>query len=308
MHVVVTGGCGFIGSHLADALCARGEKVVILDDLSTGSRSNAPKSAEIIVGDVADAALVDSVAQGAKALFHLAAIASVQRCEEDRTSTARTNIDGTEAVFAATAAQKIPVIYASSAAVYGDNPALPLVETTTPTPLSAYGRDKLANEHTAHAAWEVSGVSSIGLRFFNVFGPRQDPKSPYSGVISIFAQAAADGRGITYFGNGEQTRDFIFVGDIVKLLLAAHSQATGGARIVNGCTGKATSLVYLRETLAKLTGAALPCTHAPARAGDIQHSLGCPQAAQTLLGFTAATSLEEGLRALLAELRGAHAA
>jgi UDP-glucose 4-epimerase len=308
MHVVVTGGCGFIGSHLADALCARGEKVVILDDLSTGSRSNAPKSAEIIVGDVADAVLVDSVARGAKAMFHLAAIASVQRCEEDRASTARTNVGGTEAIFAAAAAQHIPVIYASSAAIYGENPVLPLAETATPAPLSAYGRDKLANEHTARTAWEASGVPSIGLRFFNVFGPRQDPKSPSSGVISIFAQAAADGRGITYFGNGEQTRDFIFVGDIVKLLLAAHSQALNSARIVNGCTGHATSLVHLRETLAKLTGAALPCTHAPARAGDIQHSLGCPHAAQTLLGFTAATPLEEGLRALLTELRGAHAA
>lgn len=299
MMVVVTGGCGFIGSHVADALIASGHAVTILDDLSTGKASNAPAQAEVVIGDVADTALVHPLVAKADLVFHLAAVASVEQCEREPEASHRTNFIGTKTVLdAAKASPKKPmVVYASSAAVYGDNPALPLDEDAQPAPLGHYGKDKLAGEVYAREL----GIPSVGLRFFNVFGPRQDPHSPYSGVISIFTERAAAGRPITYFGDGEQTRDFIYVGDIVKLLLAAAGHQ-GGAVIANGCTGKATSLKQLVATIGAILTRTPQTHHAEARSGDIRHSLGNPSRAKQLLGFTAATTLAEGLTALI----GAH--
>lgn len=296
MNILVTGGCGFIGSHVVDALVARGDSVTALDDLSSGNRENLNTAATLVVGNVADSALVKSLGTKADAIIHLAAIASVQVCEQEPARAARTNVDGTAAMFAAATVRNIPVIYASSAAVYGDNPNLPLSEAETPRPLGNYGKQKLENE--AIATRYAGRVPSVGLRFFNVYGPRQDPKSPYSGVISIFAAKAKAGEPLTFFGDGEQTRDFIYVADIVRLILTSLDNAKGVA-VYNGCTGRTTSLKQLAAAVGDAVGKAPETRHAEARAGDIRHSLGNPALATTMLGFVAETPLAEGLKALV---------
>lgn len=298
-HTLVTGGCGFIGSHVVDALIARGDRVTILDDLSSGAFTNRNPKASFVKGDIADAALVEALAKDVHAIVHLAAIASVERCENEPEHARRTNIIGTEMLFAAAATRRIPIIYASSAAVYGDNPNLPLSETAAPTPLSNYGRHKLENE--AIAKRYATQVPSTGLRFFNVYGPRQDPRSPYSGVISIFAAKVQKNEPLTFYGDGEQTRDFIYVGDIVRLILIALDDCES-ASVYNGCTGLPTSLKQLAEALGTAIGTPVQTQHAAPRIGDIRHSLGNPETACALLGFTAKTPLAEGLKALMSSL------
>lgn len=299
MKYFITGGCGFIGSHLVERLLLDGHEVVVLDDLSTGRRENLAPGAQLVVGDVSDAALVAKAAEGADVLFHLAAIASVPICEQEPERAERTNVGGLRAVLAAAQTGKRPVIYASSAAVYGDNPNLPLGETETPAPLNAYGRHKLTNEQDATAAWAAHGVTSVGLRFFNVYGPRQDPRSPYSGVISKFVACALADQPIPIFGDGEQTRDFIFVGDIVNLLVLAAQQIDGDALIFNGCTGRSINLKLLAEGLGLLMDRPTRVEHLPPRGGDIRHSLGDPGAAQDVLAFNAWVELPTGLATLI---------
>jgi len=231
---LVTGGCGFIGSHLVAALLARGDRVRVLDDLSTGRRENLAPGAELSEGDVADPAAVRAAMAGAAVCFHLAAIASVERGMTEWLTTHRANLSGTIAVFdAARAAGRIPVVYASSAAVYGEQERLPIAEDAPTLPLSAYGADKLGCELHARVAGHVHGVPTMGLRFFNVFGARQDPGSPYSGVISIFCDRMSRGEGVTIHGDGGQTRDFIHVSDVVRGLVAAAGAANVSAPVVN---------------------------------------------------------------------------
>lgn len=296
----VTGGCGFIGSHLVEALLNRGDQVVVLDDLSTGKRANVPESAEIIVGDVIDPAAVGRAVAGSNGVFHLAAIASVQRCNDAWRESHRVNLTGTIAVLeAARDAGRIPVVYASSAAIYGDNVNTPLRETERPLPLTAYGVDKYGSELHAGVAGRIHGVPSFGFRFFNVFGPRQDPSSPYSGVISIFADRMAAGRDITINGDGGQTRDFVYVGDVVAHLLAGMASADTGAPVANVCTGRETSILQLAETLRGLTAYTGTIAHGPARAGDIRISVGDPSFATGRLGCRAEVGLADGLARLL---------
>lgn len=295
MNILVTGGAGFIGSHVVDALVARGDRVMVLDDLSSGRRENLNQSASFTLGDVADASLVERLVQQADAVVHLAAIASVAVCEQRPDHAARVNVTGTETIFKAAAARAIPVVYASSAAVYGDNPALPLAESATPSPLGNYGRHKLANEATAA---QYPHIPSVGLRFFNVYGPRQDPHSPYSGVISIFAARAKAGEPLTLFGDGEQTRDFIYIDDIVRLILASLTHASG-ALVLNGCTGKANSLKQLASAIAAATGTSPTLNHAAARPGDIRHSLGDPSLADKHLSFKSEIAIIDGLKRLV---------
>lgn len=297
MNILVTGGCGFIGSHVVDALVARGDSVTVLDDLSSGTRENLDLTTPFVKGSVADAALVKSLGAKVDAIIHLAAIASVQVCENEPARAHRTNVEGTNAVFAAATVRGIPVVYASSAAVYGDNSNLPLAENETPKPLGNYGKHKLENEATAKRY--AGRVPSVGLRFFNVYGPRQDPRSPYSGVISIFVAKAKAVEPLTFFGDGDQTRDFIYVGDIVRLILAALDKAKGVA-VLNGCTGRATSLKQLAAAVGEAVGNPPTTHHADARVGDIRHSLGNPEKALKTIGFTAETSLHDGLKALVA--------
>lgn len=301
---LVTGGCGFIGSHLADALVRRGDHVRILDDLSTGRREHAPDAAEVTVGDVADAPLVQKLMSRVDGVFHLAAIASVQRSVEDWLGAHRTNLTGAIAVFDAARSAKVgrpvPVVYASSAAVYGDNPSMPLDEQADTKPLTAYGADKLGCELHARVAYHVHGVPTTGLRFFNVYGPRQDPHSPYSGVIAIFADRIAKGQTVTIYGDGHQVRDFVYVGDVVRHLLAAMDIHPSAARVLNVCTGRPTSVLDLANAIARIAGRTPRLTHGPARPGDIRISIGDPAAATAALGVRADTDVETGLRATLA--------
>jgi len=300
-HYLITGGCGFIGSHLVDLLLAEGHRVRVLDDLSTGRRENLSSRAELIIGDVADRIAVEESLAGVDGCFHLAAVASVERCNREWLDTHRTNLTGTITVLdcaRATAGRAaIPVVYASSAAVYGDQPQVPLDETMQPQPLSAYGADKLGCELHARAAALVHGIPAVGLRFFNVYGPRQDPKSPYSGVISIFCDRLSRGLPITIFGDGQQVRDFVYVGDVVRALLLAmqaHGKLPAGS-VFNVCTGRPTSILTLAHAIASLWKARLGIHHAPPRDGDIRISLGSPRRAAEQLCFYAEVSLLSGL-------------
>lgn len=304
---LVTGGCGFIGSHLVEALMARGDQVRILDDLSTGKREHALPGTELILGDVADARVVKAALEGVDGCFHLAAIASVERGRTDWLGTHRTNQTGTIVVFDAARAVRpgrpLPVVYASSAAIYGDNANVPLAETERPAPLSAYGADKLGCELHGRVAWHIHRVPNVGLRFFNVYGPRQDPSSPYSGVISIFTDRLAAGRGIDIYGDGSQIRDFVYVKDVVRHLVGAMDQIEGDARCVNVCTGRGTSIAELAAAIGALFGRTPEISYKPPRAGDIKVSLGNPEAAKRLFGFSAETVLRDGLSAMLGASR-----
>jgi UDP-glucose 4-epimerase len=303
---LVTGGAGFIGSHLCDALLARGDRVRVLDDLSTGKRENLPADAELVVGDIADPDTALHATNEIHGCFHLAAIASVQRGVTDWLGSHRANLTGTIAIFDAIRRHggKAPVVYASSAAVYGDCESIPIAETATRRPLSAYGADKCGCELHAITASHVHGIPNVGLRFFNVYGPRQDPASPYSGVISIFCEQIPRGQSIQVFGDGAQTRDFVHVSDIVAALLAAMRLRPNAAEVFNVCTGRPTSVLELARTIADLSGTRLQVVHAPPRPGDVRHSLGDPSLARRVLGLTEPVSLRDGLVTVLAALEG----
>jgi UDP-glucose 4-epimerase len=302
---LVTGGCGFIGSHLCKALMSRGDAVHVLDDLSTGSLSNPPAAATFIQGDVADPQLVLQAITGVDGCFHLAAIASVELSNRNWLRTHRTNLTGAITVFdAAIAAGRIPIVYASSAAVYGDCPSLPLRETSEKLPLSPYGADKFGCELHAQVAGKVHRLSSVGLRLFNVYGPGQNPKSPYSGVISIFCDKIRHGEPIEVFGNGSQTRDFIFVADVVTALLRAMDARLPAASVFNLCTGRGTSVLELARIIASLCRQTLEIRFKPQREGEIAHSRGDPTAARRVLRLGRSTELRVGLAATLAWLGG----
>ncbi len=300
---LVTGGCGFIGSHLCAALVARGDQVRVLDDLSTGSIANLAPGAELIRGDVADAALVRQAMDGMDGCVHLAAVASVERGVQDWLGTHRTNLSGTIAVLEAARPKRLPVVYASSAAVYGDQPTLPIGEAAPRRPLSAYGADKLGCEQHALVGGVVHGIPTLGLRFFNVFGPRQDPRSPYSGVISIFCDRLNRAEPVSVFGDGEQTRDFVHVEDVVAALLAGLDAASPEAPVLNVCSGRPTSVLLLATSIAAVCGVAPQVRHMPARSGEIRHSLGDPTLARRMLDLRAPRGLESGLETVIGWLR-----
>ncbi len=296
----VTGAAGFIGSHLVDALLAAGHEVRGLDDLSTGSRGNVDPRCTLTIGDVADREAVRDLMDGVDGCFHLAAIASVARTNQDWSGGTRANLAGSVAVMeAARDAGCIPVVYASSAAVYGDVGNRPAREDMAPTPLSAYGVDKLSCELHASAGWHVHGLPSFGLRFFNVYGDRQSACSPYSGVISIFTRNLAMGTPVTVHGDGRQVRDFTHVSDVVRQLVAAMRQVSlrPGAMLANVCTGRGTSLLELLRILGTIHQHNPAITFGPPRPGDIRQSVGDPSRGAALLGRTAIT-LETGLAAL----------
>jgi UDP-glucose 4-epimerase len=296
---LVTGGAGFIGSHLGDTLLRQGHSVRILDNFSTGKRSNCPLGAEIIEGDVADPVIVEKAMRGADGCFHLAAVASVELGNRDWLGTHKTNLTGTIAVFdAARRAQHrgpVPVVYASSAAVYGDNPNVPLKESANKIPRSAYGADKLGCEQHALVAGLIHHVPTCGLRFFNVYGTRQDPSSPYSGVISIFCKRLKAGDPIVIYGDGLQTRDFIHVSDVVRALTSAMNCASTKNPIYNVCTGKPTNIVQLVEKIADILMVTTKPSFESPRSGDILASVGDPTKAIIELAFQADVDLTVGL-------------
>ncbi|TDV59254.1 NAD-dependent epimerase/dehydratase family protein [Pseudomonas sp. LP_7_YM] len=275
--VLITGGAGFIGSHLVDALLAKGYAVRVLDDLSAGKRSNLPldnPGVELIEGDVADAALVAQAARGCQAVAHLAAVASVQASVDDPVKTHQSNFIGTLNVCEAMRQAGIKrVVFASSAAVYGNNgEGEAITEDTPKAPLTPYASDKLASEHYLDFYRRQHGLEPVIFRFFNIFGPRQDPSSPYSGVISIFAERAEKGLPISIFGDGEQTRDFFYVEDLVDIVVQGFELPVVDEGAVNVGLNATTSLNELLAAFGSVVGKLPPVTHLPARSGDIKHS------------------------------------
>lgn len=293
---LVTGGAGFIGSHLVDRLLSAGHRVRVIDNLSSGRLENLSKDAEFVQADIRDPGALKQAFQGISGCFHLAAIASVQRSVEAPRETADINLMGTVSVFGAACDAGVPVVYASSAAIYGANDDLPLREQAVPQPLSPYAADKLSNELYARALGASRGLPSFGLRFFNVYGPRQNPHSPYSGVVSIFLQKAIEGRDLTIYGDGSQSRDFIHVRDVTRFLVAAMDKASTSAPVVNVCTGRSTSVSELAELLVDRYGGRI--LHQPGRPGDIRRSLGSPDLALHQLGIQAEIPFREGLATL----------
>ena len=297
---LITGGAGFIGSHLCETLISEGHSVTVIDNLSTGKDTNLPPHVRLIEGDIRDGSVLREAMQGASGCFHLAAIASVDKSNTAWTETHQINLSGTINVFeAARDMGCIPVVFASSAAIYGAEPTPPIAEDAPKRPLSAYGADKLACELHAVPAWHVHGVPSTALRLFNVYGPRQDPKSPYSGVISIFANRLISGENITIHGDGSQTRDFIFVSDVCAAFLAAMQNTKHGASVYNVCTGEETSILQLAETLAEITAYNQPFSYGEPRAGDIPKSYGNRSKLEAELDVVPLIGLTEGLSKLV---------
>jgi len=302
--VLITGGAGFIGSHLTDALLAKGHAVRVLDDLSTGKRSNLPLDnprVELIVGDVADAALVAQAMAGCSAVAHLAAVASVQASVDDPVHTHQSNFIGTLNVCEAMRQSGVKrVLFASSAAVYGNNGEGESIDEDTPkAPLTPYAVDKLASEQYFDFYRRQHGLEPVIFRFFNIFGPRQDPSSPYSGVISIFSERALKGLPITVFGDGEQTRDFVYVEDLVDLLVQAIEKPRVEAGAVNVGWNQATTLKQMLEALEAVVGKLPPVSYGPARSGDIRHSRANNRRLLERFTTTGQTPMRVGLARLL---------
>ncbi len=294
---LITGGAGFIGSHLTDYLIGLGHAVTVFDNLSTGRRSNLPAGAELVEGDISNSEDLNALMAKMDGCFHLAAVASVQQYKDGWAEVAKVNFYGSVRVLEAAARAGVPVVYASSAAIYGDNPDRPLCEASVPKPISGYGADKLAMEHHAGALGGGLGLKSTGLRFFNVYGPRQAPDSPYSGVISIFLSRLAAAQSITVFGDGEQARDFVYVSDVATTLERAMAWTTAGnCGVFNICRGEATTLNTLIGVLGDVLGVTPQVSYDEARTGDIRISIGTSAAAAAAFDFKGHVALNKGLR------------
>ncbi|MBW2369274.1 MAG: SDR family oxidoreductase [Deltaproteobacteria bacterium] len=297
--VLVTGGSGFIGSHLVNALVADGCDVTVLDNLATGHRKNlrsVKNRIAFIEGDICDSALVSDAARGCEVIFHQAAVVSVPLTVSDPVGSARVNELGTLHVLeAARTNQCRRVVLASSCAVYGDDPRLPKQEDMAAKPMSPYAVQKLTGEYYARLYHQLYGLETVSLRYFNVFGPRQDPSSAYSGVISIFMARAAKGQGPIIYGDGRQARDFIFVKDVVAAnLLAAGCEKAAGS-VFNIGTGCAIRIGELWDMIGRMAGVEATPTHQPSRAGDIRESLANIDQAHTIFGFSPEHVFEDGL-------------
>ncbi len=302
---VVTGGAGFIGSHLAAALIAEGLAVRVVDDLSTGRAANLDHLAgrfEWTEGDLADPAVAKRAVTGAAVVFHQAAVPSVPRSVADPLESHRTGPTATINVLeAARAAGVRRVIFAASSSAYGETAELPKVESMRPDPLSPYAAGKLAGEHYVRVYARTMGLDGVSLRYFNVYGPRQDPSSPYSGVIARFATAMAAGHRPTIYGDGLQTRDFTYVDNAVQAnLLAMRTPTPLDGRALNVGTGRRVSLLDLVAALNDLLGTDLAPEFQPPRAGDVRDSQADLSAIAATLGYAPAVGFEEGLRRTLA--------
>lgn len=302
MRALVTGGAGFIGSHLVDRLLADGHTVRVLDDFSTGSESNLPADPrlEVLRGDVGDYSTVSVAVDEVDWIFHQAAIASVPKTLNDPLGSHRTNYLGTLNILEAARRARVKrVVFAASAAAYGDEAIPPHREDMPLNPLSPYGVDKVASEHICRVYHRLYGLKTVCLRYFNVYGPRQDPSSPYSGVISIFADCIRERRQPTIYGDGEQTRDFVYVGDVVEANMKAVSARGVAGQVFNIGTGCATTLNSLLALFYVGAGASPDARYADAREGDIRQSYADNRLAAQFLGWAPTVSLATGLAFLV---------
>jgi UDP-glucose 4-epimerase len=298
---LVTGGAGFIGSSIAHALLSSGESVRILDDFSSGRRENVetlPGRVELIEGTVCDAATVARAARGVEVVFHQAAIPSVARSVESPQATMLAGTQGTTVVLdVARQAGVRRVVFAASSSAYGDTPTLPKVETMRPQPLSPYAVSKLAGEELMRVFAELYGLETVSLRYFNIFGPRQDPKSEYAAVIPKFLTAAIQRQRPIVFGDGEQTRDFCYIDNAVRAnLLAAGATRKLRGEVVNIACGERTSLNQLIKYIGELAGTTLTAEYRPPRPGDVRDSLADIRAAHDVLGYEPTVDVRQGLR------------
>jgi nucleoside-diphosphate-sugar epimerase len=303
---LVTGGAGFIGSHIVDELVRRGEHVRVLDNFSTGKRANLqlptsnlqlPTAIDIIEGDIRDRDTVQRAVTGVDYVLHQAALPSVQRSVDDPLTTNEINVTGTlNVLLAAREARVKRVVFASSSAVYGNSPTLPKHETMPTNPLSPYAVSKLAGETYGRVFYEVYGLPTVALRYFNVFGPRQDPNSQYSAVIPLFIAAMLRGDPPTIYGDGLQSRDFTYVANVVRANLLACDRDEAIGQVMNVACGERYTLLDLHHDLVKLTGRVLQPIFAPARPGDVKHSMAAIEQAQQTLGYAPVVDWREGLR------------
>jgi len=301
---LVTGGAGFIGSNLVRALLARGDTVRVIDDFSTGKRENLVEIAsriEVIEGSILDPSALDRAARGAEVIFHQAAIPSVPRSVAKPLESNDANVNGTLQVLeAARRAKARRVVYAASSSAYGETPILPKVETMPSAPLSPYAVAKLTGELYCSVYHRVYGLETVALRYFNVFGPRQDPKSEYAAVIPRFVTAALEGGTPVIFGDGTQSRDFCFIDNTVEANLLAAEAAGAAGRVFNIACGEATSLNQVVALVGETLGLQLSARYEPPRTGDIKHSLADITAAKTTLGYDPRVRFGDGLRRTVA--------
>ncbi len=299
-RVVVTGGAGFIGSHLVDELLRLGASVRILDDLSSGREENLAgvrDRIDFVRGDVRDAELLRRCLEGARFVFHEAALVSVAASVEDPQRSASVNLGGTLAVLEAARRCGVErVVFAASAAAYGAAPRLPCREGDAPDPASPYAVEKVAGESYCRLYTRLYGVPAVALRYFNVYGPRQRPDSDYASVIPAFVDACGSWRRPVIYGDGEQTRDFVFVADVVRANLLAATAPAAPGQVLNVASGRAVSLRELLAEVQRVCGTDLEPVHAEERPGDVRHSRGDPERAAEILGFRAEVDLREGLR------------
>ena len=306
MTYLVTGGAGFIGSHLAEELVRRGERVRVVDSFVTGKRANLAHlpSVELIEGDLADLSVAKRAVDGVDYVLHQAAIPSVPRSVEDPVTSNRANIDASlNVLVAARDAGVRRLVYAGSSSAYGNTPTLPKVETMPTNPLSPYALQKLVAEQYCQLFTRLYGLETVTIRYFNVFGPRQDPSSPYSGVISVFIRALVEGRQPTIYGDGGQTRDFTYVANVVDGVLRACTAAGASGEVINVATAGRISLNELFQAVKDLTGASIEPAYASERAGDVRDSQADISKARRLLGYQPSVTLEQGLEKTVAWFR-----
>ena len=298
---LVTGGAGFIGSGIVRALLTRGDRVRVLDNFFSGKRENLAEVAadiELIEGDIRNDADLERALQGVELVFHEAAIPSVPRSLVEPLQNHEANATATlRLLLQAKKAGVRRVVYAASSSAYGDTPTLPKIESMRPSPLSPYAVSKLAGEHYCQIFATAYGLETVALRYFNVFGARQDPKSEYAAVIPRFITAALAGQGVTIFGDGEQSRDFCYIDNTVEANLKAGDApaAKVSGQMVNVACAAATTLNQVVAMLSEITGKKIPVAYEPARVGDVKHSLADITEAKTRLGYTGAISFREGL-------------
>lgn len=307
VRCLVTGGCGFIGSHLVRGLLEAGHKVRVLDNLSTGHRANLDEVSDridIIEGDVCDSIAVREALSGVERVFHQAALASVPLSLEKPLDTHHACVTGTLTMLHHSVQAGVKrFVYAASSSAYGDQPTSSKRETDIPMPLSPYGVAKLAGEYYCQAFFHSFGLETVGLRYFNVFGPRQDPDSPYSAVIPLFVSRILNGQRPLVYGDGLQSRDFTYVANVVHGNMLAAERPNIGGRVINLADGGQTTLLQLLQLLGQLLGKPVSPDFLPARVGDVRESLADITLARKLLGYEPQVRLEEGLKRTIAYYR-----